>query len=69
MFIEVYKLTGDKKNMGRYLNTDHILYIAPDEFQPLYSTTIYFINGKQCRSKKGIKEIREVLRECGMEVW
>lgn len=69
MFISSRKLTDDERDRYYYFNPDQIISISPDASEIGYRSTVYFVDGKKLLTKKSVKEICEILTDCGVEVW
>ena len=69
MFICVEKLNGNKGDRNVFINPDQIVSFEEDALERGYRSAIHFVDGKQLLTRKSVKEIREVLADCGVEVW
>lgn len=69
MFICVEKLNGNKGDRNVYINPDQIVMFEEDALEIGYRSTIRLVDGRQLITKKTVKEIVEILRDCGIEVW
>ena len=69
MFICVEKLNGNKGNRNVFINPDQVVMFEEDALEKGYGSTIHFVGGKKLLTKKSVKEICEILTECGVEVW
>lgn len=68
MFICVEKLNGNKGYRNVFINPDQIVIFEEDALERGYRSTIHLVGGKQLLTTKSVKEIREILTDCGVEV-
>ena len=74
MFIRLSKLTGKAKDKGYCINPDQIIMYGPKITfeQNMYDenqTTIYFTDDRTANAEKSPKDVADILRDCGVEVW
>ena len=72
MFIRLSKLTGEKFHRNTYINPNQIVWYGPIDDEK-DKTVIHFANDTKNRVGavvgKSPKEVCEILRDCGVEVW
>lgn len=72
MFIKLSRLTGDRFHNNTYINPDQIVWYGPIDGEK-DKTVIHLTNDREnvvgVVVGKSPKEVCEILRECGVEVW
>lgn len=70
MFIRLSKLTGKPKTIDNdyYINPDQIISYGPNTFNE-NQTMIYFTDGRKAIAEKSPRDVIDILRDCGVEVW
>ena len=68
MLIRFSKITGKLIDKDYYINPDQIITYGPDGSNE-NQTLIHFTDDRKAIVEKPPREVSEILRDCGVEVW